>query len=183
MTKIRAAVQADAKAIAHIYVETWRSTYAGTLPDKVLINMSEERQVANWSRAIRQSGEIVIVAEEGDGQVTAMGSGGINRDRGSDLAGEVYTLYVHPDHQERGIGERLLAHMFYELMGRSMMSVVIWVLAPNPARFFYEAMGGVRTGDRDEELWGTTLKELAYVWTDLNHCLTRGRPGIDREIV
>lgn len=183
MTKIRAAVQADAQAIADIYVETWRSTYAGTLPDRVLVNMSPDRQVIYWTRAIRQSREIVLVAEEADGHLTAMGSAGANRDRGSDIAGEVYTLYVHPDHQERGIGERLLAHLFYEMMGRSMMSAVIWVLAPNPARFFYEAMGGVRTGDRDEELWGTTLKELAYVWTDLNACLAVGRPGIDREIV
>ena len=183
MTKIRAAVQADALAIADIYVETWRSTYAGTLPDKVLVNMSVERQVVYWTRAIQQSQEIVLVAEEADGLVTAMGSGGANRDRSSDIAGEVYTLYVHPDHHERGIGERLLAHLFYELMGRSMMSAVIWVLAPNPARFFYEAMGGARTGDRNEELWGTTLKELAYVWADLSNCLTLGRPGIDRVIV
>ena len=89
MTKIRAAVQADALAIADIYVETWRSTYAGTLPDKVLVNMSVERQVVYWTRAIQQSQEIVLVAEEADGLVTAMGSGGANRDRSSDIAGEV----------------------------------------------------------------------------------------------
>ena len=46
-----------------------------------------------------------------------------------------------------------------------------------------KGMGGARTGDRNEELWGTTLKELAYVWTDLSNCLTLGRPGIDRVIV
>ena len=183
MTKIRTAVQADAEAIAEIYVETWRSTYAGSLPKEVLINMSPKRQVIHWTRAIRTSREIVMVAEEPQGSVIAVGSAGANRDRDSDIAGEVYTLYVHPDQQERGIGERLLAHLFYELMGRSVMSAVIWVLAPNPARFFYEAMGGVRSGDRDEKLWGTTLKEFAYVWNDLNACLTLGRPGIDREIV
>ncbi len=55
MTKIRAAVQADAQPIADIYVETWRTTYAGTLPDRVLINMSPDRQVIYWTRAIRQS--------------------------------------------------------------------------------------------------------------------------------
>ena len=87
MTKIRAAVQADAQAIADIYVETWRTTYAGTLPERVLINMSPDRQVIYWTRAIRQSREIVLVAEEADGHLTAMGSAGANRDRGSDVAG------------------------------------------------------------------------------------------------
>jgi len=183
MTKIRTAVQADAEAIAEIYVETWRSTYAGTLPGKVLVNMSLKRQMMHWTKAIRTSREIVMIAEEPQGGIIAVGSAGANRDRDSDITGEVYTLYVHPDHQERGIGERLLAQLFYELMGRSFISAVIWVLAPNPARFFYEAMGGVRSGDRDEKLWGTTLKEIAYVWTDLNACLILGRPGIDREIV
>ena len=39
MSLIRPAEKDDIQAIADVYVETWRSTYAGTLPDKVLINM------------------------------------------------------------------------------------------------------------------------------------------------
>jgi L-amino acid N-acyltransferase YncA len=181
MIRIRHAAQADAEAIAEIYVETWRSTYAGILPDHVLINMSAERQMIYWTRAIRNDWETILIAEEMDGAVVAVGSAGPNRDRTSAHAGEVYTLYVHPDHQERGIGEKLLANLFYEIMAQGINSVVIWVLAPNPARFFYEAMGGVRAGDRDEKLWGTTLKEIAYVWNDLNANLASGRPRIDRD--
>jgi hypothetical protein len=41
---------------------------------------------------------------------------------------------------------------------------VAWVLADNPARFFYERMGGKRAGERDENLWGATLHEIAYGW-------------------
>ena len=185
MTQIRRAQPRDAEAIAELHVATWRTTYAGILPDAMLLGMSPSAEGRNWLRLIATTDHqfAVHVAEAEDGQLRGYGSAGPARPSGLPFAGEVYTLYVHPDHQERGIGERLLAHLFYELKGRSLMSAVIWVLAPNPARFFYEAMGGVRIGDRDEELWGTTLKELAYVWTELNACLAVGRPGIDREIV
>jgi hypothetical protein len=41
------------------------------------------------------------------------------------------------------------------------------VLADNPSRFFYERMGGKRAGERDEQLWGAKLHELAYGWDAL----------------
>ena len=46
-------------------------------------------------------------------------------------------------------------------------SSIIWVLAGNPSRFFYEVMGGKITEIREETLWGTTLKEISYGWIDL----------------
>ncbi len=179
MIRIRKAVGADAERIAEIYVETWRTTYAGTLPDRVLIGMSTERQATSWARAIQHSSEIVMVAEDEDSGVVALASGGVNRMSRSRFEGEVYTLYVQPDYQDQGIGRRLLGRMFRELAGRGLNSAVIWVLAPNPSRFFYEAMGGLRVGDRDEKLWGTTLKELAYGWTDLTAALRAGRPAVE----
>lgn len=42
--RIRVARLDDAAAVAEVYVETWRSAYAGLLPDKVLTGMSESRQ-------------------------------------------------------------------------------------------------------------------------------------------
>ena len=44
---------------------------------------------------------------------------------------------------------------------------MIWVLADNPARFFYERMGGRRVGERDERLWGALLHEIGYGWSSL----------------
>ena len=37
---IRAAVAEDAAPIARVHVESWRSTYAGILPDEILLNVS-----------------------------------------------------------------------------------------------------------------------------------------------
>lgn len=178
MTKVRKAIESDAQRIAEIYVETWRTTYAGTLPDRVLVGMSVERQAISWSRAIRHGEEIIVVAEDAKAGVVAVGSAGPNRTKGSHFTGEVYTLYVHPDFQNVGIGERVLQRLFEELSARGMNSAVIWVLAPNPSRFFYERVGGRRVGERDEALWGATVREIAYGWTDLAASIaTRRRQG------
>jgi hypothetical protein len=59
-----------------------------------------------------------------------------------------------------------------------MNSAVIWVLAANPSRFFYETMGGKRVGEREEDMWGVKLREIAYGWLDLEAALKAGRPGV-----
>jgi L-amino acid N-acyltransferase YncA len=176
--KIRAAREQDTQAIAHLYVDTWRTTYAGLLPDHVLIGMKPERLMFFFARALKHHSEIILVCEDDTSTIVAMGSAGANRDRGSKFAGEVYTLYVSPDHQNAGIGERMLARLFQSLTNDGYSSAVVWVLALNPSRFFYEAVGGELVGDRDEQLWGTTLKEFGYGWNDLSTAIFNGRPRL-----
>lgn len=173
MATVRAATPGDAGAIARIYVETWRATYAGVLPDKVLVEMSERRQAAIWLHAIRHAGprQTVLVADQGRAPVLGFGSCGRARSPGLRYEGEVFTLYVHQDHQGKGIGKLLLGALFQRLLESTARSALIWVLAPNPARFFYEAMGGRRVAEREEKLWGTTLAEAAYGWPDLERAL------------
>ena len=43
-------------------------------------------------------------------------------------------------------------------------AVVVWVLAANPARFFYEASGGRKVAERIENFAGAELAELAFGW-------------------
>lgn len=167
--RIRAAGRGDAEAIARVYVETWRSTYAGALPDRVLVGMSRRRQSVRWAATIRGQGgcEHVTVAEGADGVVVAFASCGRNPLTELPFAGEVFTLYVQQDHQNQGIGRRLLRAQFRHLMRNRMRSALVWVIEKNPSRFFYEAMGGVAVAEREERLWGTGIAETAYGWEDL----------------
>ena len=43
MIKIRKATARDANAIARVHVDTWRDTYAGIIPDRILLRMSHRR--------------------------------------------------------------------------------------------------------------------------------------------
>src|ERR1700756_3386192 len=64
--------------------------------------------------------------------------------------GEVYTLYVESDFQNRGLGRRLLDALFRQLHADGCDTAVLWMLAANPTRFFYEGMGGEIVGVRRE---------------------------------
>ena len=52
-------------------------------------------------------------------------------------------------------------------------SAVIWVLANNPSRFFYEAVGGKLISVKDVELWNVLLKEYSYGWSNLKTTLNK----------
>ncbi len=171
---VRRAVAADAAAIARVYVETWRSTYAGMVPDPVLLRMTAERQEAVWSRILGAGGrDFVLVADDPAAGVVGFGNAGPLR-AALPFGGEVYTLYVDQDFQDRGLGRRLLAELFAGLLEQGMDSAVVWVLASNPSRFFYEAMGGRRVAEQEEPMWGTRLPEYGYAWSDLARVTVRG---------
>ena len=108
------------------------------------------------------------VAEDESGGIAGYGSAGPARASGLGFASEVYTLYVAPDHQGRGLGRGLLHAMFARLRREGRNSALIWVLAANPARYFYHAMGGMPAAQRRERHFGALLDEAAYGWADLS---------------
>ena len=168
MAHVRLAVPDDASVIARIYVDTWRSIYAGSIPDKVLTRMSHARQSSAWRHEIGvRSGRWVLVAELPEDGIVGFVGLGANRFGPTSYDGEIQTLYVMDDFQGRGVGRTLLGAGFRHLEEKGFRTAVVWVLSANPARFFYEAMGGRRIAERNECLWGTTLAETAYGWSDL----------------
>jgi GNAT superfamily N-acetyltransferase len=178
---IRPAVVDDAEGIARAFVETWRATYPGMLPDRVLINMSDEAQAGYWARTLsgRRAQELVRVAVSASGGVLGFGSAGPER-RGSSKRAEVYTLYVRPDWQNRGVGRRIICSLFRGLRERGYYSAMLWVLAANPSRFFYEALGGRRAFEQTERLWGTPVPQVGYLWGDLPRLFAAGCPCGER---
>jgi ribosomal protein S18 acetylase RimI-like enzyme len=169
MTKIRNATRKDAPDIARVYVDSWRESYAGMIPDWVLLGMSYRRLTRAWERAIRTAGkdEAILVAEAPGHGVVGLGSCGPSRDRSLTFGGEVYTLYVHPDHVGQGVGSELLKALFTHLEMSGNPSAVIWALAENPARHFYHAQGGTIAATRQGRQWGIALNEIAYGWQDV----------------
>jgi GNAT superfamily N-acetyltransferase len=174
---VRPAIPADAGQIAAVFVETWRATYPGMLPDRVLVRMSDEAHAAYWSRLIaaRRAREFVRVAARPDGLIAGFGSAGPER-HGARLQGEIYTLYIRPDWQNQGVGRRVLCALLQGLRERGCREAMLWVLAANPSRFFYEVMGGQRRYERTERLWGMDVAQIGYRWPDLTATLAEGGP-------
>ena len=171
---IRMARPADAAGIASIYVDSWRDTYAGILPDAGLLRMSKSDHTASWQRTIKASNlrNPVLVAADEKSNIFGFTSAGPTRDKSLPYEGEIYTLYVAPGWTGQGLGTALLASMFRLFSKAHCHGMVIWALGENPSRFFYEAMGGHLIAERDHAVWGKTMREVGYGW----HALEIGKP-------
>jgi ribosomal protein S18 acetylase RimI-like enzyme len=170
MITIRPARLKDARSIAQIYVESWCNTYAGMLPDKYLLRSDwEEREFRAWRHAfIRQGrGDVVFAAEDTAAGVVGFVSAGPTRSPALPFRGEIYTLYLRPDFHGQGIGKKLFISASRRLMTTAGPSIVVWVLKPNPARFFYGALGGRFVARRPTTFAGQAIEELAYAWEDV----------------
>jgi ribosomal protein S18 acetylase RimI-like enzyme len=187
MMRIRRAARVDARAIARVHVETWQSAYAGLLPDSMLANMSDVRHTAMWLQSLSDKNEArgVFVADDEDMGVVGFGSCGPVRDTPEGLdgteqrVGEVYLLYVETDFQNQGIGRRLLDALFRQLRADGFDTAVLWMLADNPTRFFYEGLGGQQVGERTDTFAGADVDEVAYAWRDLEAPVVRRKLAPD----
>ena len=169
MPLIRRAHPGDAPGIGKIYVESWRSTYPGLVPDAYLLGMSEQATTERWRSQLTPPGDgtSVIVAVERSHGIIGFCSCGVQRTQIAGYGGEIYTLYLSDHAQGRGVGRRLMAALAREMIGRGHAGALVWVLRDNPARWFYERLGGRRLGEQTICLGRILLPEVSYGWRDL----------------
>ena len=162
---VRPARLSDARAIAQIHVEVWRSAYAGILPDHALADLSERRQTGAYERMIRY-GHLVLVAQpRGADAPVGFTTAGHARS-GPAGAGEVETLYVQDDWRERGLCRGLLTGAARRLAAPpyACRSLILWVLSDNPSRWFYERLGGKPVETSTTSFAGRLLPQTALLW-------------------
>ncbi len=156
----------EAGDIARIYIDSWHDAYAGTVPTALLRAMTIAGQTARWRAAIEACDAVFVARHERHGVV---GMTGFGRSRDPELGpdAEVYTLYVDPAFYDMGVGRALLTGAFAELKRRGFSSCIIWAHAKNPARYFYERLGGRLVAERTVRLMGQPIPEAAYAWRKL----------------
>jgi hypothetical protein len=164
----------DAQALGAMHVASWRETYLGILPDKMLASLSVESRATAWAKIMREPATeratVVYLAEH---QGTIIGFGSCCAQRTESLKakgydGEVSAIYVLREFQKRKIGTRLFRAMSSDLLHRGLNAAALWVLRDNlKARRFYEHYGGKVIAEREDNRDGTVLVELAYGWSDL----------------
>lgn len=178
MTVFRQATLDDAMAIAEVYVDSWRDTYAGLLPDDVLLQLNAaNREVRWWRRTLsgRRQDQLVYVAEHPGFGVIGFASGGASRGRGFAHETEVFTLYLRNEYHGQGIGKGLFLTLSERLAARSDGSLIVWVLDGNPSRYFYEALGGKCIARRNGSMGGAQIQEVAYGWEDIRELIELGK--------
>ena len=164
--QLRHATEAAAAALGQVHVQAWREAYAGVIPDAVLAALDPARRTAMWRDSLAR-GRVVHLAER-HGTLVGFGAGRAQSDASLPYSGEIAAIYVLRCAQRFGIGRALMAALARDLLAQGHAGATLWVLeANNPARRFYEALGGTMVASREEERDGFRANGIAYGWPDL----------------
>jgi ribosomal protein S18 acetylase RimI-like enzyme len=173
---VRAALPADAEAIATVHVTGWRESYAGILSEEAIGRITLERRALNWYRILTESPpQAEVFVAERNGAVVGFVAAGKGRTADIPADGEIHGLYIVRAGQRLGIGRALMRAAATALGAAGYRSAYLWVLRDNgPARAFYERLGGTLVAERVHEVAGSPQPEVAYLWPDLR-VLIQGR--------
>lgn len=165
---IRFAVSADAPALAKIQVSSYRTAYAGLLPQDYLDHFTLEEEEQDWYTLLsKPMTDLLMVAEEAGGAVIGycLGRPGPTGQDGYD--GELVALHVLPSDQRHGAGRALIAAMTRALEAAGCTAVLLWTLEGNRARGFYEHLGGKLIAQKEWQVDDNfTAIEVAYGWSN-----------------
>jgi ribosomal protein S18 acetylase RimI-like enzyme len=151
---VRPATSADAERIARVHVDSWRAGYRGLLAEELLAQLSVAERELMWRRRLtgedeQHIGRRVDVAVARGVVVGFVVTGPTlgedkapTQDKAATQSGEIYAIYVHPDHWSAGVGQALVRSAVDHLAAIGATQAQLWVLASNArARRFYELAG------------------------------------------
>lgn len=174
---IREAKLEDAAAIACVHVDSSQTTYRDLLPNDYSNKFSYEKRVNNWENSLgvstkAQTNYFIYVAENSVGEIVGFIDGGLVRDD-STYQGEIYALYILEAYQRKGIGRSLIKAIALRLSQSGLTSIMVWVLAGNPAVHFYQALDAQRIGQKLIKTRGVERTKIAYGWNDIQVLLEK----------
>lgn len=166
---LRSATIEDIPAIARVHVDSWRTTYSGIIPDRYLADLTYERRAQGWYQILNPAPDnsyFAFVVEDESGAIVGFAAGGAERTNDPIYRGELTAIYILNSHQRQGLGYRLWQAVAAKLRQTQIESMLVWVLADNPASNFYAALGGQKIRTQKLEIGGKSLIEVAYGWTN-----------------
>lgn len=164
---IRQAVQQDAKGIAKVHIDSWKTTYEGIVPDEILDGLCYEHREKLWESYFTKENELnwLYIMENKAKEIVGFINGGRERSKNYHFDGEIYCLYLLKEFQRQGIGSKLMKTLIRNFLSVGWESAIVWVLTDNPSRKFYESYHPklVDTQYIDR----LKAEEIALGWTDL----------------
>ena len=181
---IREAVPADAAGIAHVHVESWRTTYPGIMPQEHLDALSVAERTGTWqdTLSLPNPGDCTLVAETEQGEIIGFVHGGKERSGDLDYRAEIQTIYLLKSSQGLGLGRQLMTAAARRLFGNGFPTLMLWTHVRNPARGFYESLGGRAACTAQRVIKGITYDDIGYGWDEAALLRLIGRTNADDSV-
>jgi RimJ/RimL family protein N-acetyltransferase len=164
----RKATFTDAADMAYIHIHSWEAAYKNIVPEDAITAKNAGR-LAMWHKTLscEHNNYIALYRD------TPVGLMGIHPGRDNDLpdAGEIGSIYLHPDYFGKGYGQEMIEYAIVTLRQQGFKIITLWVLEENiRARRFYEKCGFSFDGTKEEIIIGKPLIKIRYKkdLTDIN---------------
>lgn len=157
--------------MAEAHVRAWQTAYRGIVPDEYLDGLEVAERTQRWEAVLR--GDVVVKGVprpndhvvEVDRKVVGFANVGRFRDEpGDGTVGELWAMYVHPDHWGSGAGAELMRQTIADFESAGFSRACLWVLAGNErAQRFYRKHGWSDDGvSQSLQIGGTTIIEVRF---------------------
>jgi len=160
--RVRAACEDDSERLAQVFRLSWLHAYRAIIPAQDLDFLLGKRRGSWWKRALHSNRKIVVV-ETGD---VVAGYAIFGPARGSiTLGGEIFELYLSPEHLGHGLGELLFEGCRARMDTQGLDGLIVWALSENDKAIEFYCRRGGRVCDRRWERVGKmALLKLALCW-------------------
>ncbi|MDB5731370.1 MAG: putative N-acetyltransferase, family [Variovorax sp.] len=147
--QVRPATLSDAKAVAEVHALAAKAAYAGLLPEDQLRALAPATREAKWREAIEFSEPQVHVAvlTDAQGREEIVGFVGFDRSRDAKTpatTGEIWAIYVKPEHWDRGVGVALWDAARDGLEEEGCTTVTIWLPLRNQRALRFHELAGFK---------------------------------------
>lgn len=166
--KIKKASEEDIKAVARVYIDSWKTTYRDLVPDDYLDTLSYEDAEQKWIDFLNNENEpFIFIAMNDLGEIIGFASG--KSIDGGHFHGELYSLYLLQECRGLGIGRQLVSAIGKDFKEKDIASMLVWVMEKNKSGVgFYKRLGGKESLHRKSEFGGVVVNDVAYGWKDVS---------------
>ncbi|MGN6670559.1 MAG: GNAT family N-acetyltransferase [Candidatus Nucleicultricaceae bacterium] len=171
--EIRKARLDDAKGIARVNYESWKTSYPGIVDQDLLDTLVFDELLQFRKQILQESQDIHLVVLCGDTIVGFCDAAVMyfhenqvlseEQMKKRDERGEIRRIYLLEEHKGKGIGYALFEEARLRLKERGLTPFLLWALKDNKrARAFYERQGGVLVDEISVKLGDRLYPEVAY---------------------
>jgi len=159
---IRESQKSEYQEITDLSIKVWKTAYRGLIDDKDLDNLSSEERLKGRIQWFTEPNKFSIIAMNKE-KIIGFADFGISR-HPKYGKGEIYALYVLPEHQGHGAGKLLMHEAMHQLQQKFLTPYMIITLETNIyAQNFYKSLGFKFTGNVFTCIGEKDYKENIYI--------------------
>lgn len=141
MLEIRLLVEKEIDEMTELYVKSWRATYKGIIPDKILNTITVEKFNKIWKEYITKENNGIFGAFEND---VFLGFGAFTPDEEMEDTLYLDSLHIKDGYKGKGVGTKIINHLKEYAKEKGYKGVSVSIMSGNDrARNLYTKLGAI----------------------------------------